>query len=275
MGCGLSNTDHGADNTFHKELAATNGIPSITYDDAPRAVLGCLQIATDYVLDSEGPALCSRFPGVEYRSQKIKLEGDCTTAENFEKSARNITDAVLCLQPPDRCTVFGISCTSMSFTLGKDAVDKLIKDAVPGVAVTDMARGQAEAIRVLGAKSVALFTPYIESVSLANVAMLEKCAGVEVVSRLTMGLERDEQSSLVSIQCIREWAKAVDVEGADLVVIGCSALRACPPNGFIDELEKELGKPVVTSTQAFMWIMLRTAGVMDKITGYGRLFREH
>ena len=244
-------------------------------DDAPRAVLGCLQIATDYVLDSEGPALLSRFRGVEYRSQKIRLEGDCTTAENFESSARNITDAVRCLQPPDRCTVIGISCTSMSFTLGSKSVDQLIKDAVPGVAVTDMARGQIEAIRVLGARKVALFTPYIESVSLANVAMLEKGGGFEVVSRITMGLERDEQTSAVSIECIREWAKAVDVERADLVVIGCSALRACPPNGFIDDLEADLGKPVVTSTQAFLWIMLRTAGVREQITGYGRLFREH
>merc|ERR1712013_637332 len=116
----------------------------------------------------------------------------------------------------------------------------------PRVAVTDMARGQTEAIRVLGARKVALFTPYIESVSLANVAMLEKCAGVEVISRMTMGLERDEQTSAVSLECIREWAKAVDVDEADVVVIGCSALRACPPNAFLDELEAELKKPVVT-----------------------------
>jgi maleate cis-trans isomerase len=32
---------------------------------------------------------------------------------------------------------------------------------------------------------------------------------------------------------------------------------------------------VVTSTQAFMWAMLRTAGVEDRTEGYGALFREH
>ena len=32
------------------------------------------------------------------------------------------------------------------------------------------------------------------------------------------------------------------------------------------------GKPVVTSTQAFMWSMLRMAGVSDRIGGYGSLF---
>ena len=65
-----------------------------------------------------------------------------------------------------------------------------------------------------------------------------------------------------------------DCAEAQAVVLGCSAMRACGP-GFIDGLERELGKPVVTSTQAFLWMMLRTAGVEDRIEGYGRLLREH
>ena len=39
--------------------------------------------------------------------------------------------------------------------------------------------------------------------------------------------------------------------------------------------ELQLGKPVVTSTQAFMWSMLRTAGVDDQIKGYGKLLSAH
>ena len=61
---------------------------------------------------------------------------------------------------------------------------------------------------------------------------------------------------------------------AEALVVGCSALRACGP-GFIDELEAAVGKPVVTSTQAFLWRMLRLAGVDDRIDGYGTLFFKH
>merc|ERR1712107_923132 len=103
--------------------------------------------------------------------------------------------------------------------------------------------------------------------------MLQK-GGFDVVSSATMGLELDEQTSLVSAERIAEWAEAVNCEEADAVVIGCSAFRACGVD-FIDGLEQRLGKPVVTSTQAFMWSMLRTAGVEDKISGYGLLFAEH
>ena len=41
---------------------------------------------------------------------------------------------------------------------------------------------------------------------------------------------------------------------AKVVVIGCSGFRACQPD-FLDALEQRLGKPVVTSTQAFLWHM--------------------
>ena len=34
-------------------------------------------------------------------------------------------------------------------------------------------------------------------------------------------------------------------------------------------------KPVVTSTQATLWHVLRLAGVDPPIAGYGRLLREH
>ena len=43
----------------------------------------------------------------------------------------------------------------------------------------------------------------------------------------------------------------------------------------IDALEARIGKPVVTSTQAVLWHLLRLAGVETPIAGFGRLLREH
>jgi maleate isomerase len=40
-------------------------------------------------------------------------------------------------------------------------------------------------------------------------------------------------------------------------------------------LEARTGKPVVTSTQATLWHVLRLAGVDAPIPGYGRLLRDH
>jgi maleate isomerase len=42
----------------------------------------------------------------------------------------------------------------------------------------------------------------------------------------------------------------------------------------IDPLEQELGVTVVTNLQATLWHALRSLGLNDKISGYGRLLRE-
>jgi hypothetical protein len=42
----------------------------------------------------------------------------------------------------------------------------------------------------------------------------------------------------------------------------------------IDSLEKDLGKPVVTSNQASYWQCFEMAKVGEPIEGHGRLFRE-
>ena len=59
---------------------------------------------------------------------------------------------------------------------------------------------------------------------------------------------------------------------ADGVIIACLNFRSHP---IIDALESRIGKPVVTSTQATLWHVLRLAGVDAPILGYGHLLREH
>jgi maleate isomerase len=135
----------------------------------------------------------------------------------------------------------------------------------------DMAEAQAEAVKALGASRIALLTPYVEEVAKHNAAMLREMVGVEVVSQHNMGLVTDVQITGVEPEEIRRLALSINCKTAQIVVLGCSAFRACQP-GFISDLERQLGKPVVTSTQAYLWWLLRTAGIKDQVEGYGRLF---
>jgi len=66
-------------------------------------------------------------------------------------------------------------------------------------------------------------------------------------------------------------------------------IAACPPSadgimiagtGFrcvaiIDELERQLGLPVIGANQASLWHCLRLSGVDAKVPGYGRVLAEH
>jgi maleate cis-trans isomerase len=44
--------------------------------------------------------------------------------------------------------------------------------------------------------------------------------------------------------------------------------------GVIERLEQELGKPLVSTTQATVWAALRLLGETRGVPGYGRLLRE-
>ena len=59
---------------------------------------------------------------------------------------------------------------------------------------------------------------------------------------------------------------------SDGLIAACLNFRSHP---IIDALEARIGKPVVTSTQAVLWHLLRLAGVETPIHGFGRLLREH
>jgi maleate isomerase len=43
----------------------------------------------------------------------------------------------------------------------------------------------------------------------------------------------------------------------------------------IEPLERELKVNVMTSLQAIAWEAMRTAGIEDRVEGYGKLLREH
>ena len=63
--------------------------------------------------------------------------------------------------------------------------------------------------------------------------------------------------------------------GAEIRFLQPSMPQFAALGKFIPEFEKEFGINVVTALQAIVWEGMRLSGVHDKVTGYGRLFREH
>jgi maleate isomerase len=59
---------------------------------------------------------------------------------------------------------------------------------------------------------------------------------------------------------------------ADAYFLSCTAIKSSET---IDALEAELERPVISSNQAVLWSALRTAGITDRVDGYGRLMRNH
>jgi maleate isomerase len=69
-----------------------------------------------------------------------------------------------------------------------------------------------------------------------------------------------------------EWYRLVRAhirDDADAYFISCTAVRSLE---VVADLERDIGRPVVTSNQVAAWHALRMMGVRDTLTGFGQLF---
>jgi maleate isomerase len=121
------------------------------------------------------------------------------------------------------------------------------------------------ALQQLGVKRLALGTPYPASVSAQGKAYWQ-AAGFDIV-----GYHRLEGVTSIyteSEERAYTLARAADTPDAEAVLLSGTGL---PTVGVLQTLEQDLGKPVVSSTQAMLWQALRVAGVRQAVPGFGRL----
>jgi len=160
--------------------------------------------------------------------------------------------------------------TAVSYLNGFAGEPKLMEHlaTLTSAAATTAAAAVRAALMHLGVKRIALATPYPESISKAGRAFWE-AAGFEVV-----GYRRLEDVANIYTETEeRAYAlgRAADVPAAQALVISGTGL---PTVGIIDRLERDLGKPVITSQQAGLWRALQLAGLKVSVPGFGRLLRD-
>ncbi len=243
----------------------------ILFEERPRATFGFICLPTDLMADAESSAVLSQLENVRWRLQRLKMDGDTVCAKTYQSASDHIFAAAETIRPKNSVDVIGLSCTSLSFTLGQEAVNKKMKQAHPDAKVTNMASSVVEALNFIGGENLLVLSPYSDDLAARNIAMLQK-SGFEVQGNINLGLTTDEQISSVSQDTIRECVREMVEEtlDADTIFIGCSAFATLRP-GFIDSLEQEFKKPVVTSMQAMLWNMLRLAEIDDPIYNFGSL----
>jgi maleate cis-trans isomerase len=66
-------------------------------------------------------------------------------------------------------------------------------------------------------------------------------------------------------------ARQVDRQDAEAIVLACTNWQTMDA---IERIERDAGKPVISTTQASIWAALRIIGHTQPIAGYGRLLRE-
>ena len=136
--------------------------------------------------------------------------------------------------------------------------------ALTGVPSFTAATAIHAALQHLGARRLALATPYPERISAAGRTYWE-AAGFTIVAhhRLdTPNIYAESEDRAYTL------GRAADTPDADTVLISGTGL---PTAGIVERLEQDLGKPVVTSQTATLWHALQLLGLETGVSRHGRL----
>ena len=201
------------------------------------------------------------------------LAGDPGAVDGMEERTLRYVESLpaatrsLAAVKPD---VVALSHTAVSYLTGfanePALLDRLV--ALAGTRAFTAAGAILAALRHLGVRRLALATPYPEAISAAG-RVYWQAAGLDVVAHhrldgvVNIYEETEERADALG--------RSVDVPDADAVLISGTGL---PTAGIVERLERDLGKPVVTSQAATMWQALRMVGIGEAVRGYGRLLAE-
>ena len=211
---------------------------------------------------------------VTIHGQRLWLTNEFTDAEGIERMNVEIESAARYLATA-KVDAIAYGCTTGSFYKGPgwdDEMLELIQNAaqVPAAATSPSV---VEALRYFGAQRISVASPYPRWNNEKLRAYLE-AQGFEVLN-----VEGEPQASVSGNQGINdqdpetvvEFASQVCLPEADALLCSCTAWRSLE---VVAELERRLGKPVVTSNQATIWSTFRLLGLTPQIRGYGKLLES-
>lgn len=225
------------------------------------AGIGLIVLNTDEVA---GIAFNSLMP----KDKVSVFETRCgyNAADGFSLT-RTLAEVADDLPPIDRMKVVAFSCTSGTVAWGVERLFSELGKAFPGAMYTSPASAAILALKRLNASRIALLTPYgMET----HREFLKFFAGIgfDIVANGTFPYSSDHEICELSSESIFAAGKRLTADRPDALFISCCATPVVP---LIEDLEKDLGIPVVTSSQAMAWDALQLAGCYEPIQGFGRL----
>ncbi len=241
----------------------------------PRAVFGVIVPSTNTVVEHD--YWRTGVPGVAYRAGSMYIPDPVMADDRdftglLEQIRASIDTAVrdALTAEPDRL-VMGMSAeTFWGGVAGNAAFERRLRERT-GLPVTTGASSCRAALRELGCRRIAVFSPY-QPIADVEVGRYFTEAGFDVAA--IIGLRCPTAMDIARVAPERLRAVVAGLDGPDvqaIVQVGTNLSFVA----LADQLESELGKPVIAINAATLWHALREHGIEDRVAGAGRLLREH
>ena len=151
-----------------------------------------------------------------------------------------------------------------------DVVTKRMSAGAGAPAITS-AQAVGRAARALGARRVAIVSPYSDAVNERAARYFKAKHGLDAVALEGFRATDSYAIGKLGPENARDAFARIDRPEIELFLVPGGNFPTMPS---IAAWERELGKPVVTTNQASIWAMLRAFDSADRLPGFGRLLAE-
>ncbi len=239
-----------------------------TYDSTPApARFGMVILQSDETIELDMHAMRRNC---EIYMNRVPNAAE-VTPDTLQDMAAHMTTAASLFPQPHHMAAVGYGCTSGTAQIGASEIARLIKSGANTQSVTEPVSALIAACRHLGLRRIAFLSPYIEEVS-QNLRDVLADAGIESPSFGTFAEGEDAKVVRISETSLTSAAKTL-CHGADVdgIFMSCTSLRTL---NIIDDLEAQLGIPVLSSNQVLAWHMGQLGNIPDAFDGPGKLFTK-
>ncbi len=190
----------------------------------------------------------------------------------LEKLTPRIVEAAELLAD-SRCDIIVLQCTGTSMSGGVEGERKVMAEMerATGLPAISAASSLTAAFTALNAKKLVFTSETARDDHEKKKAYLRE-AGYDIIADKAVGLKSSEEYYSMPPKLWYDTALSLRRDDADVYFLSCANIRA---TDVIEDIERAVGKPVVTSNQAAFWHAMRTIGLKDSPPGLGRLVREH
>jgi maleate isomerase len=192
------------------------------------------------------------------------------TNETLKKMADDITNVTKDILPDQKLDCVAYGCTSGTIAAGYNSIFEKVNAAKPNTKVTTPITAAIKALKKLNINKISIFTPYTNEIN-NSVVEYFKNENFEINELSYFDIPSDLDIGKVDDKYLFDVLSKINLNDSDALFVSCTAL---PVLSLINDLEKKLGKFVVSSNQALIWDSLNQINSNINVVGYGKLFNN-
>ncbi len=235
--------------------------------------LGVLTPSSNTALEPLTSAIVAGLPGASVHFSRFKVTEIALDDRALGQFDDSKILAAADLLADAKVDVIGWSGTSSGW-LGFDADLRLcerIRERT-GIPATTAVLALNELLALRGVKRLAFVTPYTDDVQARIIGNYQQL-GIEVVAERHLGIRVNHDFAGVDPQALLALMREVAPHEPQAITTFCTNLRAAP---LAQQVERELGIPLLDTVSTTVWGMLRMAGVPTaQLAGWGEMFQWH